>query len=147
MRRKFLDDFDKVDYYTDRTGDCWLWTGVINRNGYGQVNTRGPEGWTTTSAHRFTYITYKGIFPKELHIDHLCRNRACVNPEHLEPVTRLENVARSSIGEKNRSKLRCIRGHDFSPDNTRERHGHRQCKKCLYQNVIKHRARRALIIN
>lgn len=73
--------------------DCWLWTGPIDVNGYGHVNV----GSTTTTAHRAVYRGLVGNIPAALELDHLCRVRHCVNPDHLEPVTHLENVRRRRI--------------------------------------------------
>jgi len=76
----------------DRGGACWLWTGALYVNGYGAF--RGPDG-RTIRAHRFAYERVVGPIPEGLDLDHLCRVRACVNPAHLEPVTRAENLRRA----------------------------------------------------
>ena len=73
------------------TGACWLWTASCSRNGYGQWND-GTGRMVT--AHRQAYETLVGLVPVGLDLDHLCRVRQCVNPDHLEPVTRLENLRR-----------------------------------------------------
>lgn len=83
--------------------DCWLWTGPVDVNGYGHVNV----GSTTTTAHRAVFRGLVGDIPIGLELDHLCRVRHCVNPDHLQPVTHAENVQRRRIvfGEM------CANGH------------------------------------
>lgn len=74
-------------------GSCWIWTGARNRGGYGVVGVgRRSEG--TKLAHRLSYEIHVGLIPDGLHLDHLCVTPACVNPEHLEPVTQQENNRR-----------------------------------------------------
>jgi hypothetical protein len=73
----------------DRTG-CWLWDGYISTTGYGSIKFQGRIG----SVHRLSYESFVGPIPEGLQIDHLCRVRACCNPEHLEPVTSRENTIR-----------------------------------------------------
>lgn len=81
---------------------CWNWTGAEARNGYGYIHAHRDRTQTpgvepgNVLAHRFSYMTNVGPIPAGLVLDHLCRNRMCVNPEHLEPVTRGENVSRGS---------------------------------------------------
>jgi hypothetical protein len=72
---------------------CWNWTGALSRNGYGRF---GPQAGLTVGAHRFAYELLVGPIPEGLDLDHLCRNRRCVNPAHLEPVGRSENLARGA---------------------------------------------------
>lgn len=69
---------------------CWLWQGHLDRHGYGTICIDGR----TSGAHRVAYAAWRGPIPVGLEIDHLCREPRCVNPEHLEPVTRLENMRR-----------------------------------------------------
>jgi hypothetical protein len=76
----------------DKSGECWIWLGAKRPTGYGVVYV--PDGQTTTSAHRVAYVLSGGVIPDGLHVDHLCRNPSCVNPDHLEPVTPRENVHR-----------------------------------------------------
>lgn len=94
---------------------CWIWQGRIYDNGYGNFGLNKKY----TTAHRFSYQHFKGKIPKGKVIDHLCRNKTCVNPEHLEAVSIKENVLRGSgIAAKNAKKTHCKRGHEFTPQNT-----------------------------
>lgn len=78
----------------DETG-CWIWTGRVNPKGYGQFRP-GGRGTSVAQAHRWAFELFVGSIPDGLHIDHLCRVKACVNPRHLEPVTDLENKRRAA---------------------------------------------------
>ncbi len=80
---------------------CWLWLGNSHENGYGRYG-KGPE-W----AHRVAYELFQGPIPEHLELDHLCRNRGCVNPSHLEPVTSAINTQRGCRAQQ----TECIRGH------------------------------------
>jgi hypothetical protein len=88
---------DRVVKHLDMTGDCWVWTGATLPNGYGLVGngrTR-EEGSRNSYVHRAVYEAVVGPIPDGLTIDHLCFTRACVNPDHLEVVTRSENISRA----------------------------------------------------
>ena len=107
-----------------KTGDCWLWTGHVNRGGYGMFNA---EAGRTRVAHRQSYEIFVGLIPEGLQLDHLCRNRRCVNPAHLEPVTAAENTARGL----NAKRTACPRGHDYTPENIYvNRLGAQVCREC-----------------
>ena len=101
---------------TDRPlkGPCWIWQGQINQDGYGRATQMGPKN-LSTSAHAAAYMVLKGPVPGGLELDHLCRVRACINPDHLEPVTHHENMLRG----KQATLTHCKRGHEFTPENTK----------------------------
>lgn len=110
--------------------DCWPWTGRLNKkeHGYGRISVNGKS----MQAHVYAYCLLVGPVPKGLELDHLCRNHLCVNPAHLEPVTHRVNSLRGiSIQAINARKTHCLRGHEFTPENTaRTREGGRKCKAC-----------------
>lgn len=110
---------------------CWLWVAYANKRGYGMfaLGTR-EQGWSL--AHRFSYEMHRGPIPEGLVLDHLCRNPACVNPDHLEAVTQRTNMARSG----NFRKTHCPRGHMFGADK-------RRCRTCTNerQNLRRRRSK------
>jgi HNH endonuclease len=118
----------------DKSGECWTWTGYVNQSGYGRFYLSTEK--RATMAHRFAYEQIVGPIPEGLTLDHLCRNRGCVNPAHLEPVTNRENVLRGvGLPAVNAAKTACFRGHPFTPENTRimggkRTAGWRQCRAC-----------------
>lgn len=109
---------------------CWLWTGWINDNGYGEIISFGKK----IRAHRAMYQLVVGLIPEELVLDHLCRVRHCVNPEHLEAVTHQQNILRG-VGATavHAKKTHCIHGHEFSEANTIHRKRGRGCRTCQRQ--------------
>src|SRR5262245_44444955 len=91
---------------------CWLWTAGQFSNGYGCFSL-GTKPRQNALAHRFCYEKFVGAIPDDKELDHLCRVRHCVNPQHLEPVTRSENLLRSPILAISHRKTHCRRGHPF----------------------------------
>lgn len=118
----------------ERSDGCWLWRGSVTANGYGTIKIGGRAG-VRLYAHRLAYELFVGSIPARLELDHLCRNRRCVNPAHLEPVTRSENTLRGNapamLGALNGAKTHCKQGHPFDAVNTRHRPtGGRSCRAC-----------------
>ena len=123
---------------------CWLWTGSLDLAGYGQIR----HGGRTRSAHRVVYALSGHELVDGLVIDHVCRNRSCVNPGHLRQVTQHENIMCSPITVPaiNAARTHCTQGHEFTSENTRLRiyngRTKRQCRACSREAVRALRARR-----
>lgn len=107
---------------------CWNWKGLTTSNGYGKWS-KGP-GQRVRAIHRITWEHYKNQeVPEGLQLDHICRNRLCCNPDHLEPVTPSENTMRQDHYE--RRKTHCPKGHEYDEANTRiTPAGKRVCRAC-----------------
>jgi hypothetical protein len=128
---------EKVNF----AGDCWEWTAARTKKGYGQF-----RAGTMRQAHRWFWEQVVGPVSPDLELDHLCKNRACVNPIHLEPVTHAENIRRAdspsaglkkSWARKHAERTHCPNGHEFTEENTLRYPGKRMCRTC---NIEKSRA-------
>ncbi len=96
----------------DASGVCWEWTRAKDRKGYGRYMSR-----ENVLAHRHSYESLVGPIPDGMELDHLCLNRGCVNPDHLEVVTQAENKRRARVGKRAIRRTRCKRGHELTVDN------------------------------
>jgi hypothetical protein len=122
----------KVDVGVSGQG-CWWYTGTPSQH-YGAIRDECAQ---PVRAHRVAYELLVGPIPDGLEIDHLCRNTRCVNPDHLEAVTKSENQKRGTNGRlgagvrAGATNMRCKRGHEFTPENTYTRaNGYRHCRTC-----------------
>jgi len=108
---------------------CWVWRGSRTKAGYGQFNLKWENGKSViVRAHKLAYELLVGNVPDGLELDHLCHNRACCNPAHLEAVTHEENLRRAF--ERNR-KPKCPAGHIYDEENTMtDKNGYRFCREC-----------------
>lgn len=146
-------------------GTCWIWTGRRNAAGYGQLEA-GGRPW---KAHRYVYTQVKGPIPDGLTLDHLCRRPACVNPDHLQPVSMAENLRRAEAnriidrveslsvaavalrapaatrgvdGRPNSRKVECPKGHPYDDENTLHVKEGRRCRTCRREQVREAQRRR-----
>lgn len=108
---------------------CWIWNGYKTRSGYGTIHIGGKQ----KRAHRVVYEFIKGSIPDGIELDHLCRNKLCCNPDHLDPVDHRTNVLRGSgIPAKNAQMTHCKNGHAFTKENTyiKKNGNSRVCRMC-----------------
>jgi len=140
VRRKRPLRFDLSRFVQEDRGHstpCWIWTGNVRADGYGQTHYKGK----VSKPHRVFYQELVGPIPEGLTIDHLCRVKLCVNPDHLEPVSAAENLHRQFLAGVGlpaylAQRSACKHGHTFTPENTRIRTGgSRICKTCHRLNA------------
>jgi hypothetical protein len=109
------------------TGFCWLYEGWLDGHGYGYTRYEGKS----RRAHKLAYEELVGPVPDGLVLDHLCRVRNCVNPDHVQPVTHRINLMRGfTPARANTEKTHCVNGHEFTPENTNFDGIQRYCRAC-----------------
>jgi hypothetical protein len=128
-----------------KTETCWLWVGGTNGSGYGRFCV---DGRLRVYPHRYAYEQLVGPIPERMTLDHLCRVRLCCRPDHLEVVTRSENIRRGTVGQVNaarmRSRTHCPQGHPYDEANTYidPTRGVRACRICMKERARVYRERR-----
>jgi hypothetical protein len=134
MKRGLIDRFtEKIAEPFDAHNECWIWTGWKNLKGYGQFWLNGGD----VPSQRVAHELFIGPIPEGYHVDHICKNRACVRPDHLQVLTHFENS-----GQARRDKTHCLNGHEFSESNTYVFNGMRHCKTCVRDRMRKYLARK-----
>ena len=127
--------WEKVDV-PENPNECWTWK-ARHHNGYGYFT---PVHGTSVAAHRFAFTLLRGEIPEGLVCDHLCRNRGCVNPQHIELTSIGENVRRGNPGKHLSERTHCNHGHQFTPDNIYWQKGYRTCRRCILDRINARRA-------
>lgn len=133
---------------SENADECWLWQAACDLHGYGKffVHPSRQPGPLLRFAHRVAYELLIGPIPANTELDHLCRQPACVNPHHLEPVSHAENVRRgtapAATALRHSKRIMCRHGHLYTPENTRyDKNGGRVCKRCNRARASQHRER------
>lgn len=128
---------DRLWNRTDRSSECWVWTGYVDRYGYGKISFHGR----IVGAHRVAYMLTKGDIPVDMQVDHICWETLCINPDHLRLLPFIESVTRQ------RSMLRthCSHGHEMTSTNTYVKPGRpntRTCRACNRDRVAEYTSRK-----
>lgn len=123
---------ERIDRRIDRTGACWIWTGPLQKNGYGAARWKVDGEWGHSRVHRLMYEDSYGPVPPGLEIDHTCKVRACCKPSHLRAITHAENCQDRSSNGPPRADV-CGRGHAYADPGVTYLYpnGRRGCRPCL----------------
>lgn len=119
---------EKFYAYTEATKSCWWWRGPTNRAGYGYL----MHNYTQSYAHRWAWEHFVGAIPEGMTIDHLCTNKLCVNPEHMEVVSGATNASR-----RHGNRVFCPKGHSMADAYVRPDGDGRQCRSCIRERTKK----------
>ncbi len=123
--KNILVNFQSKIEFGPEIDSCWNWTGGKTNSGYGIMKCFG----NMTTTHKLSYELYKGIIPDGLEIDHLCNNKSCCNPDHLETVSHRENMIR--MGKNKKPITHCVHGHEYTKENTYINSKNRKvCREC-----------------
>ena len=117
----------RFSLYVHKTNSCWIWTGSINKNGYGQFHYQRK----TWRVHRLLYTWKKGIVPLDKELHHTCQNKICVNPDHLELINKIDHS--KYHGQIREKADECPQGHQFNEKNTGRSKSGRYCRICTNQ--------------
>lgn len=137
-----MDDKDIARFWSkvDISSECWMWTAGRFDKGYGAFWLK--ERNQNIHAHIVAYWLLVGPVPEGLELDHICRNRACVNPNHLEPVTGRINLLRGeTLAARFAAQTHCVHGHPFDDANTLCIGNKRYCRACAREKQRRYRAR------
>lgn len=137
----------RIERRLTSAGECLLWTGGKDADGYGEIVWPKVQGVRryVGMVHRIYYEAVRAPIPAGLTLDHLCRNRACCNPAHLEPVTLAENIRRAAalVRQELDARGTCINGHPYTDESVYWRGGTRFCRICNRQAQRRATAKRA----
>lgn len=137
---KKISDVDRLmSHVRIEQNGCWTWTAAAMSGGYAVTSfgSRSNNSRKMVYAHRLMYELIKGKVPSDLQLDHLCRNRLCINPDHLEAVTaRVNQIRGNTFAAQNIRKSHCKRGHPFDLLNTEFYMGKRRCRECRWLDYV-----------
>ena len=127
-----MDIIKKLLSKTDKSSGCWVYLGQPSAR-YAEIKTNSKR----MGIHRWSYMHYIGEIKDGYEVDHKCRNTKCWNPDHLQALPRSENARANKVAEANLAKTHCVKGHEFTKENTYLYGGHRRCKICRSEDSRK----------